>query len=286
MTLFPTSHDRDTELLSAYLDNQLSPAERAKLERRLETDSQLRAALDGLRYAKTTLGALPTVKPPRNFTLTPAMVGQTTRTPRRVSPLIPALNWATALAAIVLAVLVVTERSGGLRLETAQPAAAPEVAVAQESLPVTEEDGAALKSLTPTPEAESLAAPALEPSAEPLAGESGVGAGAGGAPIPPSGEPLTGVGGGAGGAGGDASEGVGITAATPDVLGYAADANAITPTADESLRVRNAAETATPIPTPTPTQTPTQPPPLLFAELVALALLIIFIVMGLILRRL
>ena len=264
MTLFPSSQDRDTELLSAYLDNQLSAAGRAKLERRLEADSELRAALDGLRHVKTRLADLPKVKPPRNFTLTPQRVGQKGLTQSRVSSLIPALNWATAIAAVLFAVLIATDLSGGRRLTSAQPVAAPEVAVVQEAPSAAAEmdaANAAEKSLTPTPEgAMSLMAPAVVPSTEPLTESGGLGGGGdntGPGPVPPSGEPLT----GGAGMGDDGAGGAGETPGTPEVSAYAADSLTITPTSDESLRVRTAETSATEQPaleSPTPTAMPTE----------------------------
>ncbi len=303
MILFPSSQDRDTELLSAYLDNQLSAAERAKLERRLQADSELRAALDGLRHVKTRLADLPKVKPPRNFTLTPQMVGQKGLTQSRVSPLIPALNWATAIAAVLFAVLIAADLSGGLRLTSAQPAPAPEVAVVQEAPVEGQQDVAnsAEKSLTSTPEeALSLMAPAAPPSTEPLIGPGGAaGMGSGGdstglAPLPSSGESPTGV----GGAGGD-----GDISGTPEVSAYAADSLTITPTSDESLRVRTA-ETDAAVPpapeTPTPTAMPTEAeaqtqtptefqtqalPPIRVAQLALAIVLVALITASLLLRR-
>lgn len=64
----------DIELLSAYLDNQLSVAERVNLERRLRAEPSLRAELEELRATATLLNSLPPAPPPRSFTLDPAKV--------------------------------------------------------------------------------------------------------------------------------------------------------------------------------------------------------------------
>src|SRR5579859_4543134 len=64
--------EQDFELLSAYLDNQLSADERRALEARLADDSDLRAMLDDLRRTISVLRAAPRLLPPRNFTLDPA----------------------------------------------------------------------------------------------------------------------------------------------------------------------------------------------------------------------
>lgn len=59
----------DSDLLSAYIDQQLSASEQAALERRLQQEPELRLALDELRATVEVLHALPPVSPPRSFTL-------------------------------------------------------------------------------------------------------------------------------------------------------------------------------------------------------------------------
>ena len=73
--------DQAFELLSAYIDDALPAAERADLEARLTTDPTLRAELQALRETVTLLQALPTLKAPRDFTLTPTDVESSTITP-------------------------------------------------------------------------------------------------------------------------------------------------------------------------------------------------------------
>ena len=89
---------RDIELLSSYLDGQLKPSETARLESRLSTDPDLRAVLDDLRSARGLLRQLPMRKAPRNFTLTPKMVGKNPPLPRSY----PAFRFVSALATIML----------------------------------------------------------------------------------------------------------------------------------------------------------------------------------------
>ena len=59
----------DIELLSAYLDNQLSPHQRAVLEARLRREPGLSSELDSLRNTRQMLRSLPKLRAPRNFTL-------------------------------------------------------------------------------------------------------------------------------------------------------------------------------------------------------------------------
>ncbi|MEO1286964.1 MAG: hypothetical protein AAFV93_04295, partial [Chloroflexota bacterium] len=57
-------------LLSAYLDAMLSDDERKQLEIRLEREPFLRSELTSMRQTVTMIHALPTLKAPRNFTIT------------------------------------------------------------------------------------------------------------------------------------------------------------------------------------------------------------------------
>jgi hypothetical protein len=86
------------ELLSAAVDDALSPDERSSLEARLAHDAQLRLALVELRQARKGLSQLPRLRVPRNFTLTPELVGR-----RGARPAYPRLRLATALAALAFA---------------------------------------------------------------------------------------------------------------------------------------------------------------------------------------
>jgi hypothetical protein len=89
---------RDLELLSSYLDGQLKPSDSTRLEARLASDPELRAVLDDLRAARGLLRQLPLRKAPRNFTLTPKMVGKNPPLPRSY----PAFRFVTALASLML----------------------------------------------------------------------------------------------------------------------------------------------------------------------------------------
>jgi anti-sigma factor RsiW len=91
-------NQRDLELLSSYLDGQLKPSDSARLEARLSTDPALRAVLDDLRSARGLLRKLPLRKAPRNFTLTPKMVGKNPPLPRTY----PAFRFVSALATLLL----------------------------------------------------------------------------------------------------------------------------------------------------------------------------------------
>lgn len=88
----------DVELLSAYLDGQLSLSDSVKLESQLASDPDLKAVMDDLRTAKDLFHQLPQRRVPRNFMLTPKMAGLKAPEPR----MYPAFRLATVLAALLL----------------------------------------------------------------------------------------------------------------------------------------------------------------------------------------
>jgi len=94
----PNSSFRDIEKLSAYLDGELKPSEIARLETRLQSEPELASVLKDLRQARGILRQLPQRRAPRNFTLTPKMVGLKPPMPRTY----PVFRFATVLATLLL----------------------------------------------------------------------------------------------------------------------------------------------------------------------------------------
>jgi anti-sigma factor RsiW len=88
---------RDLELLSAYLDGQLSSSESARLESRLKSDPEFASVMDDLHTARGYLRYLPQRRAPRNFSLTRKMVGLNPPLPRAY----PTFRWVTALASLL-----------------------------------------------------------------------------------------------------------------------------------------------------------------------------------------
>jgi anti-sigma factor RsiW len=119
---------RDLDTLSAYADGALSPAERLAVESRLEQDPTLRQALTEIRTTSALLRALPQVRPPRNFTLTPEMAGVRSGWLRT-----PFLQLATALATLAFAITVGVDVFGGAMPGAALRAAAPAQELAMEA---------------------------------------------------------------------------------------------------------------------------------------------------------
>lgn len=248
MKLFQSSQDRDYELLSAFLDDELSPAERAKLERRLQSEPQLRSTLNSLQRVQTRLNTLPRVTLPRSFTLKPSMVGQQRRQPSR---LLPILNYASVLAATLFAVLI----GADLAIGRVQPLAAPEAApvamqapydanaTSLESVQLTPEASPKLGGESETPVTDTQAFTfGTESATEPLTGNGGQGGGGG-----------TGTGPGVGGGGADTGSAPPAVTNDTDLTSTADLFYATTVTPDDSLRVQAETETPTP-PAPEPAE--------------------------------
>jgi anti-sigma factor RsiW len=154
---------RDIELLSSYLDGQLkSDAERARLEARLSSDPDLRAVLSDLRSTRGLLRQLPMRKAPRNFTLTPKMVGKNPPLPRAY----PAFRFVTAIASLLLFFTV------GLNFLAPQMASQPAFGMGGGGAPEVFSAQAPAATEAPAADAFATEAPALEapaPAEEPPA---------------------------------------------------------------------------------------------------------------------
>ena len=121
-------NDRDFEQLSAYMDGQLAPAEQHRLEERLRARPDLQEALDDLRRTRALLRSAPRRRAPRNFTLTPEMVGAQAVRRRRggfFNNLFPTLSFASAMAALLLVATLVFQMVPGRTPPTATVAEAP-----------------------------------------------------------------------------------------------------------------------------------------------------------------
>ncbi len=116
---------RDLAKLSAYIDGALSAKKTARLKARLRTDPLLQHALEELRETVRLLGMLPEETVPRNFTLTPEMVGMKER-PRAL----PVMQLATAMATLAFLVVVgIDAITSPMFLRAAAPAAKEQIAL-------------------------------------------------------------------------------------------------------------------------------------------------------------
>lgn len=105
--LFKTPAERDTELLSAYLDDALSPRTRRALEARLQHEPALARQLDEMRRTQMLLRSLPKAKSPRNYTLTPQQAAAIRQLPGRTPMVDLWLRTATAVVAVMLVAVLI-----------------------------------------------------------------------------------------------------------------------------------------------------------------------------------
>ncbi len=101
---------KDWELLSSYMDGELNPRDKARVEARLSARPEFQEALDGLRRTKAILRKAPIRKVPRNFTLRAADV-QPVKTPRWI----PTMQWSSAAVALVAVFLFASQLVPGFR---------------------------------------------------------------------------------------------------------------------------------------------------------------------------
>lgn len=174
VSLFDGSGDREQarrdELLSAYLDGELSEEERRTLEARLSRDPELRTELRAMHHTVSLMSELPQVEAPRNFILTPSMTewqvpekkAGTRR--RRMTWVAPILTAATTVVSLLFAIVLVGDLLlsgiGGMASAPAPLRQADEApAVALEAAPTDEREAersgsTSLSSPPPPPTAE------------------------------------------------------------------------------------------------------------------------------------
>jgi len=96
-----SEHEKVEELLSIYIDGQLSPGEATLVERHLRDCSACTRDLESLRQTVNLVRQLPVVSPPRSFTISHLVVAERPWAWGYVY-----LKGATALAALLLIVLL------------------------------------------------------------------------------------------------------------------------------------------------------------------------------------
>jgi anti-sigma factor RsiW len=129
-------HKRAEELISAYLDKQVSAEEKSFFERHIASCAECRAQLEATRSMIAALKAMPAVKAPRSFVLPREMARQPQRS---FLSLYPALRLATVVAAMAFVVLfagdLLISQMGGAGAPQPMPAAVPASAVMQAQAP-------------------------------------------------------------------------------------------------------------------------------------------------------
>ncbi len=131
----------DEELLSAYLDGEVTPRERAVVEEALKHDRKLAASLVELRATKEAVADLPRLRAPTSFALQAPL-------PKKRRWLLLAWRWATVAVAFLLVAVVswglLFVPRGANRKEAMQPAARPGVVA---RAPVSPTEAPKLKAL-------------------------------------------------------------------------------------------------------------------------------------------
>jgi hypothetical protein len=161
-----TISPRDYQLLSEYVDDQLPVSQKTRLEKRLQAEAELRKALEELRQTKALLSNLPRMKAPRNFTLTPQMVGKKAAQPQPVYRWIPVFQYATVFATFLLILVLAGDiLSLGTRSTSMQAAKS-----------VTDQGGVVMGApLAKAPVATTMAESRALPTATASAGEQAIG---------------------------------------------------------------------------------------------------------------
>lgn len=142
---------RDYELISAYLDNQLGSKERAQFEVRLKADPMLQKELHEIGKTRLLVRSLPKLRAPHNYFVTPTMTSKVRSKPVPVHPglrLAPTMGIVSAIATILLVSVIF---SGTLLTASKPVALAPAPVLPQETQLVQEQ-------------AQSKAAPSEEPT--------------------------------------------------------------------------------------------------------------------------
>jgi len=107
---------QEIEMLSAYVDGQLSPRDKKAVEKRLSEDNKLMALLVDFQWQKGALNTQPKIRAPRNFTLTPEMIGVSREKTNNFSK-IPFFELVSALAVMLFVIVLSADlMSGGVGL--------------------------------------------------------------------------------------------------------------------------------------------------------------------------
>lgn len=119
-----SAETRQQERITAYVDNQLSDADRQQFEAQLRDDAALQAEVSSLQQLKTGLQMMPRTSAPRNFILDPAEFAKPA--PAYEARAYPLLRGATVMAGLMLMLLLVF---GGLSTGGGDFAASESIAV-------------------------------------------------------------------------------------------------------------------------------------------------------------
>lgn len=122
-----TPYNKDNELLSAYLDNQLEAKERMYLDQRLQAEPSLRVELEELRATVALCKQVEPIIPSRSFTLDPSTIQQRQPFWQRGW-----LRLSGGVLAMVFGIVVLTSLYGGGSPQSQSAQVAPTFQVAQD----------------------------------------------------------------------------------------------------------------------------------------------------------
>jgi anti-sigma factor RsiW len=122
---------KDWQLLSDYMDEQLSARQKEDLEKRLQTSAELRQGLQEMHQTRAILRSVPRLKVPHNFTLTRAMAAEA----RQRSPWMQVLSFSSILSLVVVIITVLFQLLPSALPMAAQAPMVAMKAAAPEALP-------------------------------------------------------------------------------------------------------------------------------------------------------
>lgn len=150
----------DYELISAYLDNQLSEKDRARFEVRLKIEPELQKELHEIQITRSLIHSLPRMRAPRNYYIKPETVPV-----RQISRLAPVFGIVSAVASILLVVVIFSSVLYKSRQPVAMAPAAPVLSQVQTNQPETARSSAPQEPPTETPPSVMMVAPKQQVSA-------------------------------------------------------------------------------------------------------------------------
>jgi Tol biopolymer transport system component/anti-sigma factor RsiW len=165
----PHQSHLDVELLSAYIDGDVTLAERERVESHLQGCAACRAERDSLQSTVALLAALPRVAVPRAFTLSEAQVGirRPASQPSWYGGLLRGLGAVTALALVAVVAVTLMRQPGGTSVGTlarvAPAATTPQLATAAAAQQPAGQEAA------PAPASSAAEQPAAEAATETVA---------------------------------------------------------------------------------------------------------------------
>lgn len=161
LTSFFRRHARYRELVDAWADAELAPAEAARMDAHLAGCAECRAAVDSARVMKASVAALPELAVPRSFRLTPAMVATQRSVPAKAATpgflMVARVGAAASVAAFAIVATLNFSGTGDTGDQTiAASAPAPESAELKSTgTEATDDDGAAAQDMQSQPGAAS-----------------------------------------------------------------------------------------------------------------------------------